>query len=72
MEGNAISTNLGSSSYSLVDLHRSPMRHTQPAGDAQGMVPGLIPVSPGIPQHTFPPLIPCKGRWAILASSLIK
>ena len=55
MEGNAISSNPGSSSYSLVDLHRSPVRDTQPAGDEQGMVPGLIPMVHGIPQHTFFP-----------------
>ena len=50
-----MSANPGSSSYSLVDLHRSPVRDTQPARDAQGMVPGLIPVAHGIPQHTFFP-----------------
>ena len=55
MEGNAISTNPGSSNYSLVDLFQSPVRNNQPIASALGMGPSSIPVVYGIPQHTFFP-----------------
>ena len=57
MEGNAISGNLGSSNYSLVELHQSPMQSNQPLSNAQGTVPtsSLLPLAHGIPSHTFFP-----------------
>ena len=45
------------SSYSLVDLHQSPVQSNQPLSNAQGMVPtsSLLPLAHGIPSHTFFP-----------------
>ena len=55
IEGNAISANLGTSSYSLADLHQSPVHRNQPISTAQETAYNAVPVPCGIPSHTFFP-----------------
>ena len=55
MEGNAISANLGTSSYSLADLHQSPVHRNQPISSAQETASNAVPVDYGIPSHSFFP-----------------
>ena len=55
MEGNAISANLGTSSYNLADLPRSPVHRNQPISSAQDTTSNAVPVAYGIPSHSFFP-----------------
>ena len=55
MEGNPISANLGTSSYSLADLHQSPVHRHQPISSAQETASKAVPVAYGIPSHSFFP-----------------
>ena len=53
MEGNAISANLGTSSYNLADLFQSPVHRNQPISSAQETASNAVPVGYGIPSHSF-------------------